>query len=213
MSFQWENKIGFTSYNAITNIADAIRYKRSYTDNMYIEDMPNEINNIIGFPANSYAIFSDTLDTFVGAEVVDMSRAFCDHPGVTMRSGPNVVNMAYAYANCGALTGTLDIMQTFENEDMSASLVNGYMMFQGRDCSVPLYINVPENSAWNTWFRTSCTIYGDEPLKWTPVSEDYLWNSQTKTFLLGKIGNCVDLNHFVVNVNTTEFNVALLQSI
>lgn len=206
--FDWENNIALFSTNQITNMTNMFRQKLQQPD-LYKPELWQECVKNIGIPQNvcfMYPSYGDNADKiYVGTDTQDMSYAFCHRTlGVQPVTGKNVRNMAYTYDSATNCYGTINFMQEFQGDSSS---VNGYMMFANRNMTQPLYINVVENSAWANWMKTNCTIYGDTPLTWIVFDEDYLVNMETNTYLLGKITGCVWLNHFVVNAQTTTFNV------
>lgn len=209
MAFDWENSIALIETNVLNDVGDALRYRLQeadkYTPNLFAE----AIYNIggIDYVTFQYPTYSPDHagELWCGTNVTDMSAAFCHKTLYNMPiTGPNVVNMSYAYDSAINAQGTIEFMQEFEGE---ATSVNGYGMFMNRDCDYPLYVNLVEGSAWYNWFRTNCTIYGDTPLTWVVFDEDYLFNAATNTFIQAKIEGCVWLNHFEVNALTTTFNV------
>lgn len=209
MAFQWQNQIALIETNILNAVGDALRYRLFESDRYTPDLFEQAIYNIGGteYVTFQYPSYSPEHagDLWCGAKVVDMSHAFC-HRTLEAEpiTGPNVVNMSYAYDSAYNAQGTINFMQEFEGEE---STVNGYMMFANRDTTTPLYVNLVEGSAWYNWFRTNCRIYNDTPLTWIVYDEDYMVNMETNTYIQAKLTGCVWLNHFEVNNLTTTFNV------
>lgn len=208
----WENEIGLIRLNSLLNISNAIQYKLGVAEQYYPQDMPNAINNIEGCPPNVYfqypPVGNKASQYYVGSEVTDMSNGFYYHGYGEPATGPNVVDMRWTYAECPDISGTINFTQNF-NDTNSSDLVNGYMMFLNRDTSTKLFINVAENSSWQNWFNNHATIYSDTPLQWSIANEYYMINTATNTYLEGRPGNLVDLNHFTVDPNAQYLTVRL----
>lgn len=209
MAFSWENQIALIDVNILNNVGNALRYRLKENDTYLPAQFEEAINNIAGidYVAFQYPTYSPNYpgELWCGTNVTDLTRAYCHK---TLYSdpvtGPNVVNMNYAYDSAVNVTGTINFMQDFNGD---YTTVNGYMMFANRNNSLPLYVNLVEKSAWYNWWRYNCMAYGDTPLTWVVFDEDYLVNSETNTYIQAKLLNCVYLNHFTINTLTETFTV------